>query len=311
MAFATDELSANSKGGTELLRDALAKWVSPELLDKFHITLSRVRDIDRTRIPLFWAHDLPGDPESQFMLGGGYNKFKKLVFVSNWQWQQYHAAYNIPWHKGEVLLNAIEPFGRVVKPEPKPIRLIYHSTPHRGLDILYSVFAKLCETHDDIELDVYSSFELYGWKERDEPYRQLFEALKFHPKIRYHGTQPNEVIREALTKAHIFAYPSTWPETSCLCLMEAMAAGCVCVHPNYAALYETAANWTRMYQWRSDKNQHAQEFYRHLDAVIQLVRMNGFSEIVGHQSDYANGMYSWDMRAIQWTSFLERLVAEG
>jgi hypothetical protein len=73
-----------------------------------------------------------------------------------------------------------------------------------------------------------------------------------HPKIRYHGTQPNAAVREALTRAHVFAYPSVWPETSCLCLIEAMSAGLVCVHSNLGALFETAAHWTQIYPFHED-----------------------------------------------------------
>jgi hypothetical protein len=43
-----------------------------------------------------------------------------------------------------------------IRKSKERIKLIYHTTPHRGLQILVPVFEKLCEWHDDIELDVFS-----------------------------------------------------------------------------------------------------------------------------------------------------------
>jgi UDP-glucose:(glucosyl)LPS alpha-1,2-glucosyltransferase len=207
--------------------------------------------------------------------------------------------------------NAINPLDVGQKPTDK-IKLIYHSTPHRGLNILYAVFTKLCETHDDIELDVFSSFKLYGWPERDEQFQEMFDACREHPKINYHGAVENDVVRKAISEAHIFAYPSIWPETSCLCLMEAMSGETLCVHPNYAALYETAANWTMMYQWHEDINAHANMFYAVLDSALRTVRerTDALPVRLQNQKAYADLYYGWDLRTQQWEMMLKSLLSE-
>lgn len=307
-----NETNENAMGGSELIATALAEKLDPKILKEFQIVNSRVRELDETKVRIFVAHDLPGDPESEFLKNGGYDKFAKLVFVSNWQMQQYMGYYNIPWSKCVVMPNAIEPI-KYNKDKPRDvIRLGYWSTPHRGLNILLPVFEKLCEKHDNIELDVYSSFALYGWDKRDEDYKELFEACKAHPKVNYHGAVPNSEIREAIQNMHILAYPSTWLETSCLVLMEAMAAGLMCVHPNYGALYETAANWTWMYQYHEDLNAHANLFYQILDSAIEMMK-NPTDDLHSHlasQSAYANINYSWNRRVPHWNSLLASVVNE-
>lgn len=45
---------------------------------------------------------------------------------------------------------------------------------------------------------------------------------------------PREVIAEQLRRAHIHVTPSTYEETWCLCLTEAMASGCACVASDVA-----------------------------------------------------------------------------
>lgn len=311
-----NETNQNSKGGTELLQDRLYDGlVSRELLEQFQIVFSRVRELDETKFRIFYAHDLPSDPESEFLKNGGWNKFHKIVFVSNWQMQAYINYYNIPWSHCVVINNSVEDLGHFSRPDMfGKVRLIYTSTPHRGLNILYPVFDALCKRYEgiiDLELNVYSSFKLYGWGQRDEQYKELFEALEAHPKINYHGTAPNHEVREALGNSDIFAYPSIWPETSCLCLIEAMMTGLLCVHPNYGALAETARGNTMMYQWHEDLNEHAMIFYGALDKAISVVNDNQTRHRmveVAESTHYHNG---WAAMSFEWKHLLQSIIAQN
>lgn len=74
MSVSTDELSKNALGGTELMKMALMEKIDPELMQHFHITASRYRGGDDSKINLYWLHDLPGDPESDHIANGGWNR---------------------------------------------------------------------------------------------------------------------------------------------------------------------------------------------------------------------------------------------
>jgi glycosyltransferase involved in cell wall biosynthesis len=296
-------------GGTELLQNRLYDGSVPRaLLEQFQIIFSRVRDLDDTKYRILYLHDLPGDPESEHLKNGGWDKFHLLVFVSNWQQQAYINYYGIPWSKCFVIPNSVIPLAPSKNSEDGKIKLIYTSTPHRGLDILYSVFDALSKKYDNIELDVYSSFKLYGWEERDAQFQPLFDALNEHPKINYFGTATNDEVRAAVSNAQIFAYPSTWPETSCLCLIEAMSAGLLCVHPNYAALPETAMNLTRMYAWNEEPNVHATALYQILDMSIPQFKDDYDFLGLRTQGILANDVYNWHRRANDWTALLNGIV---
>ena len=317
------DIAKNAMGGTEIMARRVAS-LNPELLKEFQIIVSRVEEeLDPTKIRILYCHDLPGDPANDHLKDGGHEKFHKLVFVSNWQMQRYIDFYQIPWSKCIVLQNAIEPIpfdkrkwwgideqGNDAPAKPDKIKIIYTPTPHRGLELLVPVFDKLLEKHDNLELDVFSSFDLYGWTERNKQFQPLFDHCISHEKINYHGSKPNEVVREALKEAHIFAYPATWPETSCLCLMEAMSAGCICVHSNYGALPETAANWTSQYHFNEDKQEHAKIFYTVLMNTIEDVnnQQNLNNQLMTVKS-YTDIFYSWDPnRRVQWEALLMILI---
>lgn len=310
-----NETDKNANGGTELMKRALYERLDKDLYSNFQIIPSRVRKLYDDKLKVYWLHDLPNDPESQHLKDGGWQKFDQLVFVSHWQQVQYHGVLGVPFEAGTVLRNAIVPFHpeKLEKGDPtKELRIIYHTTPHRGLNLLYPVFNKLSEEHDNIVLDVFSSFNAYGWPQRDEPFKELFGLLDKHPKINYHGFQPNHVVREYLEKAHIFAYPSIWPETSCIALMEAMSAGCLCVHSSYAALPETAANWTYMYQYAENPQLHVNRFYQALKEGISLCSdVESYKLMQSRlqmQKNYADAFYSWDVRQHEWTGLLTSLL---
>ena len=206
-----------ANGGTEMMRQELFSRVDEELLDKFQIICSRVRWIDPKKPTILWLHDTWDDPESQHLSDDERIKqFARLVFVSNYQMNTYNMAHGVPYNSSIVLQNAIEPIPSKEK-KTDQIRLIYHTTPHRGLNIVVSAVRELAKHHGDyIHLDVFSSFEAYGWPDRDKEFEELFQAIKDHPQMTYHGYQPNETVRTALQDAHIFTYPSVWPETSCI-----------------------------------------------------------------------------------------------
>jgi UDP-glucose:(glucosyl)LPS alpha-1,2-glucosyltransferase len=261
-------LSRSAMGGTEQMRKRLVDTVDKSLLEKVAIHLSRPRTLYDDVPNILYCHDLAEDPENKILENQGWQQFTAFVFVSCWQRDMFIARFGIPYSKCVVIENAIEPALDIDK-DMRQIKLIYHTTPHRGLELLYPVYEALSkEMGDKVHLDVFSSFEIYGWKERNKPYQSLFEKLEAHPHITYHGTQPNEVVRDYLSRAHYFPYPCIWKETSCIALIEAIEHGVIAVHPNLGALPETAGLNTYMYDYTENHQVHAQKFYELLNILI-------------------------------------------
>jgi UDP-glucose:(glucosyl)LPS alpha-1,2-glucosyltransferase len=300
-----------AQGGTELMNSALYQRVDNSLLEQFNIIKSRVRDTDPNKPNILWLHDLWNDPEALHLKEPeSRSRFAKLVFVSNWQLTTYNMGLGVPYAESVVMKNAIEPIEDHSK-SSDVIRLIYHTTPHRGLNIVYAAVAELAKTMGDkIHLDVFSSFQAYGWPERDEPFKPLFELIENHPNMTYHGFKPNPVVREALKEAHIFAYPSVWQETSCIAAIEAMSAGCEVVCPNLAALPETTLGYARMYQYSEDMNQHGNVFVNLLAAAIKQRFDDGMIAKLKNQKNMVDMTYNWDFRAAEWTQLLQAIKPE-
>ncbi len=306
-----NELSVRARGGTELMLQALHARLDPQLARQFQIIPSRVRWLDPDRKRILWLHDKPSREEASF-LEHAENRaaFAGIVCVSHYQAALYQMIPNVPYAEMTVLQNAIEPFGAYRPRRSERIRLIYHTTPNRGLEILVPVFEHLAARHADIELDVFSSFSIYDWTERDAPYRPLFERCRAHPRIRYHGAQPNAVVRDVLGESDIFAYPNIERETSCIAAIEAMSAGCLTVCAAYGGLPETCANYAQLYPFTENIQVHAQRFAAALDSAIVSVRRRSADDerLRAQQVEYFTRFYSWDRRIGEWDAYLRGLL---
>jgi UDP-glucose:(glucosyl)LPS alpha-1,2-glucosyltransferase len=326
--FKIPDFTANAKGGTELMTGRLTKYLTdnaPELLEFFDFYPSRVRDYDENRPSVLIVHDLADDPETFHLARGGWKNFDLIVFVSHWQYQRYLEKFDLDGSNCIVILNGVEDLSKdltycenmyykwlIPKDE---IRLIYHTTPHRGLEILVPAFIQLYEewfkpNNINVVLDVYSSFGVYGWTERDEPYENLFKQCKEHPAINYHGAVSNEEVRIALSKAHVFAFPSIWVETSSLSLIEAMLAQCICLHPDLGALIETSCNLTEQYVYKTDHEEHFEFFKSKLQQIVQHLHEtpgNIVSTRTIWTADVANALYNFDNIGPKWVKVLSSL----
>lgn len=315
--FEENEISKNAHGGTEITKRSLAKNIPEDLQKEFQIIPSRVRELNPDKIRVYWCHDLPEDPECRVLADfNSRNRFHGLSFVSNWQLNDFVTKLRLPMSNAiSVIGNPIDPIEFIEKPKDK-INLIYFSTPQRGLEILVPVFEELAKRYDNIHLNVFSSFKIYGWEEADKNFEPLFERIRQHPQMSYHGFSDQSIIKEHLQKSHILAYPSIWKETSCRVLMESMSAGLVCVHPNLAALPETSGGLTTMYQFSEDHAEHANTFAHYLDHAINLVQneyilgknVDSFNNYLNFTKRYIDNRFNISNIAGQWEYMMKELL---
>lgn len=311
MAFEENEISKNSQGGTERMKRGLEARLPEGLADDFQIICSRVRDIQEDKIRVYWLHDLPEDPETNHLKNAeSRDRFQKIVFCGNWQAQRYRDMLGFPHDDKSVILEtAIDPIP-IIEKDKETIRLIYTSTPQRGLEILVPVFEELCKKHDNIHLDIFSSFKIYGWEEKDKLYEPLYERCRQNPKITYHGFAPNDKVVEALQQAHILAYPSIWLECNSQSIIEAMSAKVLCVHPNNGGLVDTSGNMNFIYNWIPDNNEHARKFYQILDQAIRTVHTPEMQHYLSLIKVYTDTRFNWKKITSQWTDLLNGLKTQ-
>ena len=118
------------------------------------------------------------------------------------------------------------------------------------------------------------------------------------------------MLAQALRRATMLAYPNTFAETSCIAMMEAMAAGCAVVTSDVGALPETGAGFIDLTPPLADADAHAEAF---ADRVIQLLAARqadpaGTEARMQAQVAYVVAENNWPRRAEQWTAWLSGLA---
>ena len=303
------------RGGTELQLEFLQKHIDKSLLDKFQICTSVPGKvpIDPSKINILWQKNSYDQSNlvDWFKDKTKHNIYDWYVFNSHWNYEQFRFFYDIPTHKCVVIKNGIPKLKlkETFYKEGDPIKLIFHPTPWRGLNVMLAAMQKV--TNPLITCDVYSSTQVYGddfKKANDAQWQGLYEQAKQLPNVNYIGYKPNEYIKENLHNYHIFAYPNIWEETFCISALEAMAAGCYLITTNYGALYETCAEFASYVPYQKNYLNLAKGFAIAIEHAAKGLESPGVKKHLEYQIEYANQYYNWTKQGNAWTRFLQGAI---
>ena len=274
--------------------------------------------LDQNTKLIFWAGHAPDQPTVQDLndrsFRGVYDAF---VMISRWQLEGYLKTFGIERRKCFIAGNAISPaFENIFAGRTNPLSLgkvippilAYTSTPFRGLELLIDIFPKIKRQVPDATLKVFSGMQLYqvpGGLEQKE-YGDLYRLCRETEGVEYIGSIPQPKLAEELRAVSVLSYPNTFPETSCIAVMEAMAAGCQIITSNLGALSETTAGFAKLIPVTSGREQYINDFVQETVTVLEQFRRRdrGLMGSLARQVNFANGHYTWGRRAEEWESWL-------
>ena len=307
-------INQNPKGGTELQLEFLTKYVKKELLDQVQICTSVPGKvpIDPNKVNILWQKNSWDQPNLYpwFKNKANHHKYDWYVFNSHWNYEKFRMMFNLPCHKCLVIKNGIE---KIEKAKPyeqnKPIKIIHQNTPWRGLSVLLGAMQLV--KNPLISLDVYSSTEIYGkkfYEQNDHNYTALYKQAKELPNVNYIGYKSNEYIRENIHNYNMYVYPSIFEETSCISLLESMAAGLYCITTNYGALFETGAEFPMYIPYDINYKNLAEKFAYGIEAAATTLHEPSIQEHLKDQSKYVNTYYNWHKQSTSWARFLQGAI---
>jgi glycosyltransferase involved in cell wall biosynthesis len=291
-------------GGTELMAINMQEKVmplAPKLSEWNWILVPGEINLREDGKNIVWVHLGEFEGDLRWLAN---TKVAHIIFVSYYQYQRFMERFpNIDPNKCHVIRNAIDPIPYSKYSSIDKIKLLFQSEPYRGLDILLEAISLIDD--ESIELNVFGDLHTttIDWK------------IEFQNKIKYlceqdsrvvlHGRQPNYVVREHIRSSHMFAYPSTWRETSCLSLIEALSGGLYCITNSFTVLPETGIGLTEIYPYNPDSDSQARTL---ADKIIKGIdeirsgRFDGTSQMVK-----ANDYYSWNTVSKEWLRFADKI----
>lgn len=236
-----------------------------------------------------------------------------IVCVSEWHRSTLIEHYGVDPARVIVRRNAIAPpfeglfQNRDELASAKGLRLLlcYTSTPYRGLDVLVDAFPSVRAEFADAQLAVFSSMKVYQQNEPDDAYRALYERCRSTPGVRYVGSLSQARLAEELKSVSVLAYPNTFAETSCIAVMEALAAGLYVITADRGALAETAMGFGTLVppvEGKENIAQFARDYLHTLKLVLRQRALDpaSFAAARFEQVQAINASCTWRIRAAEW-----------
>ena len=274
-----------------------------------------IRGLGVTRPMILWCHHAADQSAVQSLADPAERAcFQGYATVSHWQAMGYMSAFDLPGDQIRILRNAASPMVSAVPTKPAwydrgtPPTLAYSSTPFRGLDILLMAFPMIRTMVPDVRLRVYSSMGIYGQTSTEDQFTALYELARALPGVEYVGPLPQAQLAEALADVDYLTYPSTFAETSCIAVIEALSVGAHVISTGLGALPETTAGFATLVDAAHPHPiMFASKYATTVAETINGLNRDEDRERRTNQIKIAREVYTWSERAKTWQGWLEEV----
>lgn len=236
------------------------------------------------------------------------DKVDKFCVLSEWHKDFAGNYHGIPADKMWMTSNGLD-FSRfeIDGIEREPYRLVYSSSPDRGLDTLLYLFDFMKAEIPELELHIYYGFDNWeksilhkGSDEQRKKMEEIKEAMK-KPGVFYHGRIGQKDLAREFKKASLWAYPTDFEETFGITAIECQRAGIPVVASNYAGLRTTVGNSGVLIgsgkKGESYTKEYREEF---VDKCVEILQDNSVWKKWSQKGFENTEKYSWDKVALEW-----------
>lgn len=193
--------------------------------------------------------------------------------------------------------------------ERNPKRLIYSSSPDRGLDSLLKIFERAREYVEDLELHIFYGLDniekisaKFGSRLPWKPSFDTVEKAKQMPGVTWHGRTGQRELYQEFMKSGLWVYPTDFTETSCISSMEAQCLGAIPITRPYWATLDNVKHG--VFIEGSPRND-ALIRARYVDTIVRLTSNPAGQEMI-RQPMMAEAKYrcDWWRVAEQWNRWI-------
>jgi len=261
----------------------------PHELATIKINLSN----NKTLYGLWTGHDVDQEASKQFE----HNKLKDLidifVFVSEWQKNRYLIEYKIDESKCMILRNGIaKTFEQYLDKSnnKKKNSMTYCSIPWRGLNLLSPIFSKIKKNFPDSNLKIFSGMNIYQQQDNEQNYESFknIQGVEFNQ-----GINQTKLAKE-LYHIEYLTYPNTFPETSCITVLQAMSCGCLVITSDLGALKETMGGLNFYIDNPDDISNYLDNFIIKLEDLMNMSE-DEKEKLRNKNKEYIKNNYTYDL----------------
>lgn len=187
---------------------------------------------------IIWAHDLitPGLEQLEF---------KKMAVLSPFHRDYCNAMQGVPKDMMYMTRNGIEPtrFADRANIAKVPGKVIFSSSPDRGLEHCMKIMDDVIKTNPDATLHVFYGFDNMRKFGHGAQADYLEKMMSERPYVKFHGLVKQADLTRHFCESEVWLYPADFIETSCISALEAACAHAWPVTRSIGALTQTAGQF--------------------------------------------------------------------
>ena len=258
---------------------------------------------------LVWLHDVQ---QEHYWSPDALKQIDLIMPLSKWH------RLNLKSFKDDkfwVTRNGIDPSDFANRHSRDSKRIIYASSPDRGLDTLLEMWPFIKRKDPDAELHVFYGFtktfdEVHKGNQKMRDWKDYVLGLLKQPGITYHGRVNHRQLAEEFMKSAIWCYPTNFTEISCITAMKAQASGAIPVCTTVAALSETVQHGFKISGPGGAIDQRTQKTF--INLLIRLLKDNKLQDKIREpMMKWAKEFYSWEKLAKEWSQKFKELLGES
>ncbi len=241
-----------------------------------------------------WCHDLVLPGAEQGLSGAA------VMCLSEFHKDYVRSMQGVPSDKIILSRNGVdlERFDGLVKKDPN--KVIFPSSPDRGLDRAILVVEEARKTLPDLELHVFyglENLEKYGLGELA---KKLKVMIADRPWVKYKGNVDKKRLADEFKSSMVWLYVPDFIESFCITVLESIAGRCYPITRKIGALQNTVKPFVDMgMATLIDKNADSDEDRKYWsNELVNAIRDEKWKRIT--LSDEEMHKYSWESVADDW-----------
>lgn len=250
-----------------------------------------------------WLHDVPAKGE---FTKERLDRIDKIIVLS-----KFHRKFldHIPEEKISYSTNGVKLHTKEEKKRNNH-RLIYSSSPDRGLEQLLDVWPEIIKEIPDVTLHVYYGWQTFDAANKHDPslmdWKKNMEKKLKQKGIFWKGRVSHPVLEDAFRQSGVWPYYCTFPEISCITAMKAQMLGAIPITTDFAAMPETVKYGVIVSSGNSPaKNKKALKEWT--KKLIDILRNDETTDIMRKKMiKESSQQYSWDNIADDWIKLFEQ-----
>jgi len=233
------------------------------------------------------------------------DKIDKYFCLSNAHKQFVSQYHSIPLNQILMTSNGLD-FSRFENKNIKknPYKMIYSSSPDRGLEVLLDLFPRVKQMVPEVTLDIFYGFENF----RDQVYvKKMLEKINKTLGVTYHGRVGQNELAEHFLESSIWAYSSGFSETFCITALEAMASEAVVLSSAFWGLLDVVKDGGILLPMHQGQNTvYTQEYQnKWVEECIKILKDTSYAEYWRQQGKQRVVRFTWTNVAKQWDTYFK------